>query len=531
MMQVPLMLHRLRRRMQLVRPRSEVVTLTDARTVRASFAECAERIDWLARVLDRLGVEPGDRVATSAWNSQRHFELYFASPCVGAMLHRLNIRLFAEQLVYLVNHAADQVIFVDDDLVGLFEPHVPQLQTGRHCVVIGDDAGGLRNALRYGELLAEAGEGAYDYPEVEERQAAALCYTSGTTGSPRGVRYSHRLIALHSSALLTADVLGLLSRDRVLAVVPMFHASASGLPCGAALAGADIMLPGRHLQADSLAALIEVDLPTLLGCVPTIFANLLRSADEHGADLTSLTNGLCSGSAVRSHRIEAFQERQAMRIFQASRMTETSPVCTVSHPPEGDVQHLVLRASPRRPVPWVELRIVDDAGEEVSAGRQLDGRDRSRPVGRGARLQRFLWRRQVRPRLAARRRHRLHRRAPLRADQRSCQGRDRIGRRVDLLGRAGEPPDGAPGRARGGRDRQARRALGRASARVHCAALIEHLRPRVAKWWLPDEFAFIEAVSKTSVDKFDKKTLPPQLAWRELLTQPTGPPLLRPIHA
>ena len=170
---------------------------------RATFAEVSERIDRLARVLERLGVEQGQRIATFAWNNQRHFELYFAIPCVGAVLHTLNIRLFEEQLTYIVNHAEDRVIFVDDSLVPVLEKLAPTFETVEHYVVMGDgDAGSLPNVLRYEELMEEAGDGGYDYPEVDERQAAALCYTSGTTGNPKGVLYSHRSISLHSTATL-----------------------------------------------------------------------------------------------------------------------------------------------------------------------------------------------------------------------------------------------------------------------------------------------------------------------------------------
>ena len=184
-------------------------------------------------IRDRLGVERGDRVGTFAWNSQRHFELYFAIPCTGAVLHTLNIRLFSDQLSYIVNHAEDKVIFVDDSLVGVLEELAPSLQTVQHYVVMGDgDSGTLPNVLRYEELLEDAGAGEFDYPEVDERDAAALCYTSGTTGNPKGVLYSHRSISLHSTATLVRDGLGLCRADRVLTVVPMFHAKvATRSPC------------------------------------------------------------------------------------------------------------------------------------------------------------------------------------------------------------------------------------------------------------------------------------------------------------
>ena len=286
----------------------------------------------------------GDRVATFAWNNQHHLELYFAIPCTGAVLHTLNIRLFEEQLTYIVEHAEDRVIFVDDSLVPVLEKLAPTFSGVEHYVVMGDgDTGALPNALRYEQLMEEAGPGRFEYPDLDERQAAALCYTSGTTGNPKGVLYSHRSISMHSSATLMTDANGLSRADRVLAVVPMFHANAWGLPYGAALAGADLILPDRFLSAEPLAKLIAAERPTQMGCVPTIFADLLRYADEHPeVDLTSLTNAACGGSAVPRQLMKDFEERHGVRIFQAWGMTETSPVATYCPSPRGRPRRRLL---------------------------------------------------------------------------------------------------------------------------------------------------------------------------------------------
>ena len=220
--------------------------LTPDGVVRASYGEVCERVDRLARVLERLGIGQGDRVGTFAWNNQRHFELYMAVPCIGAVLHTLNIRLFAEQLTYIVNHAEDQVIFVDDSLVPLLEPLAPTFEGVRHFVVMGDppadpdpeprgrDAATppCRTRCATRSCSSRPGPGAYDYPELDERQAAALCYTSGTTGNPKGVLYSHRSICLHATATLMADDLASRAAIGALVVVPMFHANAWGLPHG-----------------------------------------------------------------------------------------------------------------------------------------------------------------------------------------------------------------------------------------------------------------------------------------------------------
>ena len=526
----PLTLEHVRRRLARSHPQAEVVTLTADGPLRAPFATVAERIDRLARALGKLGVEPGDRVATFAWNNQRHFELYFAVPCAGAVLHTLNIRLFADQVTYIVNHARDGVIFVDDSLVPVLAKLAPTFEGVRHYVVLGDgdadqsEIGQLPGALRYEELLEDAGRGAFHPPPIDERQAAALCYTSGTTGNPKGVLYSHRSMALHSSVLLMADALGLSSRDRVLAVVPMFHVNAWGLPFGAALSGADLILPDRFLQAEPLAALIETERPTLMGCVPTIFADLLRYADEHQPDLSSLRNCVCGGSAVPRQLMRDFQERHGVRISQAWGMTETSPICTISRPPEdvAGEEHWDLRARQGRTVPWVELRLVGPEGEEVA----WDGESTGEIEVRG-------------PWIAAR----YYEDAS--GDDKFDSGWLRTGdiaavdgrgfvqitdRSKDVIKSGGEwissvqletelmsHPDVVEAAVIAKPDeRWSERPLCcvvlREGADTGAGDLIEHLRPRVAKWWLPDEFAFIDEVPKTSVGKFDKKLLRARLA-------------------
>jgi fatty-acyl-CoA synthase len=527
----PLTVHHIRRRMKMCSPDAEVLTLREPGVVeRRSFAETSERVDRLARVLGGLGVEQGQRIGTFAWNNQRHFELYFAIPCVGAVLHTLNIRLFEEQLTYIVNHAEDRVIFVDDSLVSVLEKLAPSFETVEHYVVMGDgDAGALPNALRYEELLAEAGDGEFDYPEIDERQAAALCYTSGTTGNPKGVLYSHRSISLHSTATLVKDGLGLSRSDRVLAVVPMFHANAWGLPHGAALAGADLLLPDRHLSAEPLAGLIAAEQPTLMGCVPTIFADVLHYADEHSeVDLSSLTNATCGGSAVPRQLMKDFEERHGVNIFQAWGMTETSPVATFSRPDEGvhDEAHWDLRARQGRPLPWVELRLIGDDGEEVA----WDGESTGEIEVRG-------------PWIAAR-----YFRDDS-SDQKFDSGWLRTGdiaavdengfvqitdRAKDVIKSGGEwissvelenemmsHPDVLEAAVIAKPDeRWSERPLCcvvlREGAQTTAPELVEHLRGRVAKWWLPDEFAFLGEIPKTSVGKFDKKVLRASLGEGEL---------------
>jgi fatty-acyl-CoA synthase len=532
----PLNLHHIRRRMADCHPDGRLATLTDEGTVSASYGEISGRIDRLALVLKRLGIEQSDRVATFAWNNQRHFELYMAVPCVGAVLHTLNIRLFAEQLTYIVNHAEDRVIFVDDSLVPMLEKLAPSFQSVQHYVVMGDAQSthkvaaecSLPNVLHYEELLEESDPTRpepFQYPDVDERQAAALCYTSGTTGNPKGVLYSHRSVCLHATASLFVDNLGLSRRDRALVIVPMFHVNAWGIPYAAALSGADLLMPDRFLQAEPLARAIEAERPTVAGCVPTIFADLLRYADSNEVDLSSLTNAVCGGSAVPRQLMKDFQERHGVKIHQGWGMTETSPVVTFCEPREErglDERYWDERALQGKPLPWTELRLVDDDGHEVP----WDGESTGEIQVRGPWIaKRYFedpsgddkfdgeWLRTGD--IAA-----IDEHAFVRITDRSKDviksGGEWISS-VELENQLMAHPDVVEAAVIAKPDeRWAERPLCcvvlRDGITPDAQALVEHLRSRVAKWWLPDEFAFVAEVPKTSVGKFDKKTLRAMLA-------------------
>jgi fatty-acyl-CoA synthase len=517
----PLTLHHPLHRMRSVHPGAEVVTLTDHGTVRASYGEVAERVDRLARVLERLSVKQGERVGTFAWNNQRHLELYMAVPCIGAVLHTLNIRLFAEQLTYIVNHAQDGVIFVDDSVVPILQELAPTFEGVRNYIVMGDgDCSSLPNALRYEQLLEEAGPGPFEYPELDERQAAALCYTSGTTGNPKGVLYSHRSISLHSSASLMTDALGLSTRDRALVVVPMFHANAWGIPHAAALAGADLIMPDRFLQAEPLAKLIEAERPTIMGCVPTIFADMLRYADANDVDLSSLKNAACGGSAVPRQLMQDYEQRHNVGVFQAWGMTETSPVASYSRPQESaghDDAYWDMRAKQGKPLPWVQARLVDDDGAEVP----WDGESTGELEVRGPWIAASYFKDDSGE-------QRFHDGWLCTGDIASIDGQAFIqitDRSKDVIKSGGEwissvelenevmaHPEVIEAAVIAKPDEKwAERPLCcvvvREGAQVSAEDLLEHLRGRVAKWWLPDEFAFVAEVPKTSVGKFDKKVL------------------------
>ena len=356
---------------------SEVVTATADGSRRRSYGDVGRRAAQLAHGLRSLGVTGDQRVGTFQWNNVEHLEAYLAIPAMGAVLHTLNIRLFPEQLVYIANHAEDQVVIVDDSLVPLFAPHLPAMETVTHVVVSGPDAAdadldSLRSSgkqvLLYEDLLDGRPE-QFDWPEVDEHDAAAMCYTSGTTGNPKGVAYSHRSAWLHSQAVCTGGVAGLDFHDRILPIVPMFHANAWGLAYAALMSGASLCMPDRWLQAEPLVRFIQESRPTVSGAVPTVWNDVLGYLDQHAdVHLDSLRLILCGGSAVPVSLQKALQDRHGLLVRQAWGMTETSPVASTGVVPLGvegdDVWH--YRGSQGRLLCGVEGRIVGDDDQPLS---------------------------------------------------------------------------------------------------------------------------------------------------------------------
>ncbi|HYB14997.1 MAG TPA: long-chain fatty acid--CoA ligase [Streptosporangiaceae bacterium] len=349
---------------------SEVVTCEAGGARRIEFMTLANRAEQLAAALRRLGVEPGDRVATFAWNNQEHQEAYFAIPCMGAVMHTLNIRLSTDQLRYIIGHAEDSVIIADASLASVLGPVLAdggdEVKTVRHLVVFGDgDRSALPAHLDYEELLAAERPG-YRWPEIDEYAAAAMCYTSGTTGLPKGVVYSHRSTFLHSLGVSSGEALALSQYDRVLPVVPMFHANAWGIPYAAWLVGADLLLPNRFAQAEPLARFIAAERATLAAGVPTVWFDVL-GLDPASVDLTSLRMIMAGGAAVPRSLIEAYSERLGLRVVQGWGLTETSPVAALSYPPKHEPAERAIeyRATAGRPLGGVEARVVDDDGQEL----------------------------------------------------------------------------------------------------------------------------------------------------------------------
>ena len=437
-----------------------------------TVAECAVRVRRLATALDALGVPADGRVATFCWNTAPHLELYLAAPCTGRVLHTLNIRLFPEQLVYIANHAEDDVVFVDRSLLPVFWPLRDKLTTVRHVVVIDDGAEHPLpdGVLNYDELLAANAPFDGRFAVDDEHRAAAMCYTSGTTGHPKGVVYSHRSTLLHTLITLTADFLALSEPDVVLPVVPMFHANAWGMPYGALLAGSSLVFPGPNMTPPEILAMVARHRVTVTAGVPTIWMGARPHLDAF--DLSSLRTILCGGSAAPRSLSEAYRAALGLPLLHGWGMTETSPDATVSparsqYDDADEDTRAAARARQGWPHPLVELRLADPAtGEllpwddtttgELQAAGPFIAAEYYRGEGGGVQFTADGWLRTGDG----------GHRGPLRlgAAGGPHEGPGEVRRGVDQLGRAGErdhvPPEGGGG----GRDRRAAQALDRTAA-------------------------------------------------------------------
>ena len=513
---------------------SEVVTFEGESCRRATFAQVAERADRLASALTRLGIQEGDRVGTFAWNTQEHLEAYMAVPSMGAVLHTLNLRLFPDQLTYITNHAEDRVILVDATVIPLLARVASELKTVEQFVVIGEgDTSGLgSNVLSYEELLAAEPHEAFVYPDIDERSAAAMCYTSGTTGNPKGVVYSHRSTVLHSMAAGSGTTFGLTERDRILPIVPMFHANAWGLPYAGWMAGSDFVMPARFLQGEPLCKLIMAEKPTISGAVPTVWNDILAYADKNkdSVDLTSLRLVPCGGSAVPRALMEAFEQRHDVKIIQAWGMTETSPIAAVAMPPKQAAaeDEMDWRSRTGRVIAGVELRITADDGSVLPWDGEAVGEIEVRGPWITASYykdddpQKFHdgWLRTgdvgtVEPNGFVQ--------ITDRAKDVIKSGGEWISS-VELEGELMAHPSVKEAAVVGVPDeRWDERPLACVVLKEGESTSVDDLKgflaDRVAKWWLPERWTFIEEVPKTSVGKFDKKVLRAKYADGELEVQ------------
>lgn len=340
---------------------------------RYTYRDAAKRARQLANALKTLGVAPGDRVATMAWNGYRHFEIYYAVSGSGAVCHTINPRLFPDQIGYIVNHAEDKVIFVDLNLVPILEGVKDHLKPVKHIVVMTDKAhmpeSKLPGLIAYEDLIAGQSD-AFEWPTLDENTASSLCYTSGTTGNPKGVLYSHRSTLLHSYAVNMANALAFKPDDTILPVVPMFHANAWGIPYAAPMAGSKLVFPGFKMDGASIYELFDTEKVTISAGVPTVWLELLRYCDANNKKLEALERTLIGGSAVPRAMIEKFGEDHGVRVIHGWGMTEMSPLGTMSALRRGESDlpaqaRYDLQAKQGRPVFGVEMKIVDDSGKEL----------------------------------------------------------------------------------------------------------------------------------------------------------------------
>jgi fatty-acyl-CoA synthase len=493
---------------------------------RTDFRGVGDEARRIATVIDELGVSPDGRVGTFGWNTARHLALYFAIPGTGRIMHTINLRYFAEQLVYTIQHAEDELIFADRSLLPLLQPHLAKLDSVQHIVVM-DDVTSVElpddpRVLRYDDVVGGAAPTDFADRVDDERRGAAVCYTTGTTGDPKGVLYSHRSLWLHSNATLAASTFGLTDADRILPVVPMFHANAWGMPYAAFLAGAGLVMPGSDLTPATLLRLMAAEQVTVAAGVPTIWMGMVAHLREH--DLSSLRLIVCGGSAVPRALSEAWREAIGLPITQAWGMTETSPIATVctvraEHADAPPDELADVRATAGRALTGVQLRIVDaDTRAELpwddSATGELEAR------GPWVAQQYF--------------------RTDQPGEQFSPDGWLRTGdvaaisplgyvrivdRTKDLVKSGGEWISsvalenqimGHPKVAEAAviaisHPRWSERPLAcvvlEPDASLSREELLDFLRQRLTSWQLPDDVVFIDEIPKTSVGKFSKKAL------------------------
>ena len=546
MMSTPLLVSRILEHGRSVHSGAEVVTWAgpEAAPRRMSFGEVGRKSAQLAHALrSELGITGDERVATLMWNNAEHLIAYLAVPSMGAVLHTLNLRLFPEQLAYIANHAEDRVIIVDGTLIPLLAGVLGQLSTVRHVVVVGDgdtaplgksdgDTAPLGNSdgdnaplgqrvtvHRWDDLLAGRPE-RFDWPVLDENDAAALCYTSGTTGHPKGVAYSHRSVYLHSMQVPSAETFSLGPRSRVLAIVPMFHAMAWGLPYASFMAGSSVVMTDRFLQAAPIAAMIEAERPTFAGAVPTIFTDLLSYLDANRADVSSIEEVVIGGSACPPSLMHAFDERYGIQVIHAWGMTEMSPLGSVARPPAhlSGPEAWAYRYTQGRVPASVEARIVGPMGEAMPA----DGKAVGEVEVRGPWITgEYLGEGGPDP-------DKFHD-GWLRTGDVGTLSADGYlvltDRAKDVIKSGGEWISsvelenalmghpavleacvvGVPDEKWG--ERPLATVVVREGATVTVDELRRFLEGRTARWQVPERWAFIEQVPKTSVGKFDKKRL------------------------
>jgi fatty-acyl-CoA synthase len=516
---------------------AEVVTQLDAegRLERTTLAAVGARAEALAAGLAGLGLQPGDRVGVFSWNNASYLESYWGIPCAGLVLHTMNPRLSPEQIAYTVRHAGDRAIVCDGALLEALGPVLAELgdDAPEHLIVFGAEAAGEiadgpgaaspADAVDY-EAVIDAGAatlatGDYGLPDLDERSAAALCYTSGTTGDPKGVAYSHRCLALHTILMAGTETYRIGARDRVLAVVPMFHAMGWNLAYLSGMVGAALVLPGRFLQPEPLTRLIEAERITASCGVPTIWMDVLRYADEHGADLSAFELAICGGTQVPPQLMRDFEARHGVAVVQGWGMTETLPGAALSFDPPGaeDEERWKARGHAGRVSPFYELRVVGDDGAELPRDGASQGEIQARgPVVAGSYFEApeksaesFAPGGWLRTGDVGTLDERGWLRITDRAKDVIKSGGEWISS-VDLESALMAHPavvEAAVIAVPDERWSERPFACVVAAEGTGEAELTAFLAERFERWWLPEGFAFIAEIPKTSVGKFDKKAL------------------------
>ncbi|WP_057912512.1 long-chain fatty acid--CoA ligase [Peribacillus muralis] len=531
MIDTPLIMTQIIERAEKYFSKKEVVSRTDGGIHTFTYAEIAERTRRLASVLAKLGIKTGDRVGTLAWNHHRHLEAYFAIPCSGAVLHTINMRLSPQHVSYIVNSAKDRLLLIDPDVIPLLEAIKDELPTVEGYIVMTDKAElpetSLSPLYHYETLLAEGNPKQPFIQGLDENAPAGICYTSATTGNPKGVVYSHRGILLHAIALGLADSTAISERDVALPVVPMFHVNAWGMPFASVWFGTKMVLPGPYFTPKILAELIEAEKVTIAAGVPTIWLGLLKELEETSHDTSSIRAVLCGGSAAPKSMIKAFEQRHGIPFLHAYGMTETSPLVFISKPksyqeglPEEELYE--LKAKQGLVAPMIEIKVIGPDGEVSPDGKEM-----------GELLIRGPW--------IANEYYQDERTEDTFKDGWLYTGDvvtiDEEGfvkivdRTKDLIKSGGEWISSVDLEnalmAHEGIFEAAVIAVPHEKWQerpIACVVLkdaykgqvseeniIEFLKPQFAKWWLPDEVVFLDEIPKTGVGKFLKRALRDQL--------------------
>ncbi|WP_453990638.1 long-chain fatty acid--CoA ligase [Bacillus nitroreducens] len=531
MMNIPLLVSSMLERAERYFPKKTVVSRTSTGIVTHTYKEIGERTRRLSSALEKIGVRKGERVGTLAWNHHRHLEAYFAIPGIGAVLHTINIRLSPAHITYIINHAEDKVLIFDEDLLPLLEKVKNQLNSVQAFVMMTDKdelpESSLEPLYHYEKLINE-GNPSYEFKkDLDENDPVGMCYTSATTGNPKGVIYSHRGVVLHSMALGLVDSAGLSESDIAMPVVPMFHVNAWGIPFAAVWFGTTLVMPGPYFTPKILAELIESEKVTTTAGVPTIWLGLLNELEQGNYDTSSLTRILCGGSAAPKGLIKAFESKYKIPFIHAYGMTETTPLVVLSRLKSyqnelSDEEKLEIRSKQGSLVPLVEMKVVGANGEVAHDGKEM-----------GELLLRGNWiadeyYKDERTNEAFRDGW-LHTGDVVTVDE---EGNVKIvDRTKDLIKSGGEwissvdienalmaheavfeaAVIAVP------HERWQERPIAcvvlkeHAKGKIAKEELYEFLKPQFAKWWIPDDMIFMNEIPKTSVGKFLKRALRDQL--------------------